>query len=154
MADSLYVAEFEKNLFATFPDVQATSTVSRKQIQTVMDKMKSTKYPTWLMQTKLGRGLYAIPGGSITAPIVGNTALAPQLEILLGLLSQAMRSHPNTLVYCMRCHSHVLAINLDLFSTEPVACRALATACVRDPRSLLPASVALVEPAARHALTI
>jgi len=78
MADSLYVAEFEKNLFATFPDVQATSTVSRKQIQTVMDKMKSTKYPTWLMQTKLGRGLYAIPGGSITAPIVGNTALAPQ----------------------------------------------------------------------------
>ena len=78
MADNLYVAEFEKNLFATFPDVQTTSTVSRKQIQTVMDKMKSTKYPTWLMQTKLGRGLYAIPGGSVTAPIVGNTALAPQ----------------------------------------------------------------------------
>jgi MoxR-like ATPase len=78
MADSLYVAEFEKNLFATFPDVKATSTVSRKQIQTVMDNMKSTKYPTWLMQTKLGRGLYAIPGGSVTAPIVGNTALAPQ----------------------------------------------------------------------------
>ena len=78
MADSLYVAEFEKNLFETFPDVKATSTVSRKQIQTVMDNMKSTKYPTWLMQTKLGRGLYAIPGGSVTAPIVGNTALAPQ----------------------------------------------------------------------------
>jgi MoxR-like ATPase len=78
MANNLYVAEFEKNLFATFPDVQTTSTVSRKQIQTVMDKMKSTKYPTWLMQTKLGRGLYAIPGGSVTAPIVGNTALAPQ----------------------------------------------------------------------------
>jgi MoxR-like ATPase len=78
MADNLYVAEFEKNLFAMFPDVQTTSTVSRKQIQTVMDKMKSTKYPTWLMQTKLGRGLYAIPGGSVTAPIVGNTALAPQ----------------------------------------------------------------------------
>ena len=78
MADNLYVAEFEKNLFAIFPDVQTTSTVSRKQIQTVMDKMKSTKYPTWLMQTKLGRGLYAIPCGSVTAPIVGNTALAPQ----------------------------------------------------------------------------
>jgi len=78
MADNFYVAEFEKNLFAMFPDVQTTSTVSRKQIQTVMDKMKSTKYPTWLMQTKLGRGLYAIPGGSVTAPIVGNTALAPQ----------------------------------------------------------------------------
>ena len=77
MAD-IYVNEFETKLFEMFPDVKTTSQVSRKQIQTVMEKLKSSKYPTWLMQNKLGRGLYAIPGGSVTAPIVGNTALAPK----------------------------------------------------------------------------
>ena len=77
MADN-YMNEFETKLFEMFPDVKTTSQVSRKQIQTVMEKLKSSKYPTWLMQTKLGRGLYAIPGGSVTAPIVGNTALSPQ----------------------------------------------------------------------------
>ena len=76
--DNDYIQLFEGKLFEMFPDVKTTSTVSRKQIQTVMEKLKSSKYPTWLMQTKLGRGLYAIPGGSITAPIAGNTALAPQ----------------------------------------------------------------------------
>ena len=77
MVDS-YVNEFESKLFEMFPDVKTTSQVSRKQIQSVMETMKSSKYPTWLMQNKLGRGLYAIPGGNFTAPIVGNTALAPQ----------------------------------------------------------------------------
>lgn len=76
--DNLYVELFEGKLHEMFPDVKTTSTVSRKQIQTVMETLKSSKYPTWLMQTKLGRGLYAIPGGSVTAPIAGNTALVPK----------------------------------------------------------------------------
>ena len=78
MADAKYVSDFESTLFTMFPDVKTTSQVSRKQIQTVMETLKSSKYPTWLMENKLGRGLYAIPGGSVTAPIAGNTALAPQ----------------------------------------------------------------------------
>ena len=76
--DSAFVATFEGKLFEMFPDTKTTSTVSRKQIQEVMSQLKTDTYPNWLMANKLGRGLYAIPGGSVTAPVVGNTALAPQ----------------------------------------------------------------------------
>jgi MoxR-like ATPase len=78
--DTAFVASFEGKLFEMFPDVVTTSTVSRKQLQDVMSALNTEKYPTWLMQNKLGRGLYAIPGGSVSSPIAGNTALAPQFS--------------------------------------------------------------------------
>jgi MoxR-like ATPase len=46
-----------------------------------MKKLKTDKYPLWLMKTKVGRGLYAIPGGSSTMPVAGNTALQPQESV-------------------------------------------------------------------------
>jgi MoxR-like ATPase len=58
--------DFENSLFEMFPDVKSSGVVSRKQIQDVMGSLNQTKYPTWLMTTKVGRGLYAIPGGSVT----------------------------------------------------------------------------------------
>jgi MoxR-like ATPase len=58
--------DFENSLFEMFPDVKSSGVVSRKQIQDVMSSLNETKYPTWLMNTKVGRGLYAIPGGSVT----------------------------------------------------------------------------------------
>jgi MoxR-like ATPase len=61
--------EFETKLKEMFPDVATNGTVSRKELMTVRDEVGVTWYPTWLMQTQLSRGLYAIPGGSITAPV-------------------------------------------------------------------------------------
>ena len=61
--------EFENKLKEMFPDVATTGTVSRKELMTVRDEVGATWYPNWLMQTQLSRGLYAIPGGSITSPV-------------------------------------------------------------------------------------
>jgi MoxR-like ATPase len=60
---------FESKLFEMFPDVKSTGTVSRKQLQDVMESVGTNKYPTWLMQTKLARGLYAIPGGNFSSAV-------------------------------------------------------------------------------------
>jgi MoxR-like ATPase len=76
--DNVFVNQFETKLTEMFPDTKTSGQVSRTQILEVMSKLKTEKFPLWLMKTKIGRGLYAIPGGSITAPMVGNTALAPQ----------------------------------------------------------------------------
>jgi len=76
--DNAFVNQFETKLTEMFPDTKTTGQVSRTQILEVMSKLKTEKFPLWLMKNKLGRGLYAIPGGSVTAPMVGNTALAPQ----------------------------------------------------------------------------
>ena len=78
--DLAFVNAFEDKLFEMFPDAKASSTVSRQQIVEVMKKLKTEKYPLWLMKTKVGRGLYAIPGGNITMPVIGNTALQAQEE--------------------------------------------------------------------------
>ena len=76
--DNAFMNQFETKLTEMFPDTKTTGQVSRTQILEVMSKLKTEKFPLWLMKTKIGRGLYAIPGGSVTAPMVGNTALAPQ----------------------------------------------------------------------------
>lgn len=58
---------FESKLFELFPDIQSSGTVSRQQIVTTMEQLGTTKYPTWLMANKVGRGLYAIAGGASNA---------------------------------------------------------------------------------------
>lgn len=74
--DPKFVAEFEAKLQEMFPDTQASGTVTRPQLMDVMNEMKTDKFPLWLMQNKVGRGIYAIPGGkSVATPVVGNTAL-------------------------------------------------------------------------------
>ena len=62
-------ADFETALFEMYPDVAASGVVSRKQITDVMAKLNTTKYPTWLMNNKVGRGLYAIAGGHAVAAV-------------------------------------------------------------------------------------
>jgi hypothetical protein len=61
---------FETKLFELFPDVQSSGTVSRQQIMSTMNALNTTKYPTWLMANKVGRGLYAIAGGNAVAKVV------------------------------------------------------------------------------------
>ena len=62
-------AEFEQKLFEMYPDVETSGQVTRSQLLAVRESMGNPFHPLWLMQTQLGRGLYAIPGGSVTAPM-------------------------------------------------------------------------------------
>lgn len=75
--DNDFRAEFERTLTELHPDVATSGVVSRPQLLEVMAKMNTQKYPLWMMKDKVGRGLYALPGGN-TAPVVGNTALKPE----------------------------------------------------------------------------
>jgi MoxR-like ATPase len=78
--DTTFVQSFEAAMDKMFPDVKTTGVISRQQIREVMASLKTERYPSWLMKTTVGRGLYAVPGASVTAPIHGNTALAPTLS--------------------------------------------------------------------------
>ena len=62
---------FLSTLHAEFPDTLTSGTVSRAQIVTTMALRATSKWPTWLMQNRVGRGLYAIPGGNlaVVAPV-------------------------------------------------------------------------------------
>ena len=71
--DELFRRDFEIKLFEMYPDVQTKGTVTRPELLDVMKALKTEKYPLWLMKDKVGRGLYAINGGTNRA--VGNTAL-------------------------------------------------------------------------------
>jgi len=73
--DSVFRREFEIKLFEMYPDVQSKGTVSRPQLIDVMKKLKTEKFPLWLMKDKVGRGLYALDGGMNRVAVVGNTVL-------------------------------------------------------------------------------
>jgi len=70
--DVAFRSAFEAKMNEMYPDVQTKGTVSRPELMEVMAKMKTEKFPLWLMKNKVGRGLYAISG---------NAALAEQPEV-------------------------------------------------------------------------
>jgi MoxR-like ATPase len=74
--DSQFRDVFESKLNQMYPDVASKGTVSRPELLDVMQKLKTEKYPLWLMKNKVGRGLYAIDGGA--TQVIGNTALKAQ----------------------------------------------------------------------------
>jgi hypothetical protein len=61
---------FESKLFALFPDVATSGTVTRKQVTDTMAALGTDKYPKWIIDNKVGRGLYAIAGGNAVAKVV------------------------------------------------------------------------------------
>lgn len=69
---------FLEALYKQFPDVATSGTVSRSQISETMQALGTSKYPTWLMQNRVGRGLYAVAktneDASIVKQEVSNTA--------------------------------------------------------------------------------
>jgi MoxR-like ATPase len=73
-ADMVFREEFETKLHKVYPEIAETGVVSRPQLLDVMDKMKTTKYPVWLMKNKVGRGLYAV---------AGNTAVETKEEVVI-----------------------------------------------------------------------
>jgi MoxR-like ATPase len=70
--DTQFREVFESKLMEMYPDVLATGQVSRPELMDVMSALNTEKFPLWLMKNKVGRGLYAIEGGTA---VVGNTAL-------------------------------------------------------------------------------
>ena len=51
-------------LIAKFPDVHTSRQVTRAQISEVMEELNTTKWPMWIMENRVGRGLYAVPGSN------------------------------------------------------------------------------------------
>ena len=60
-----YKTEFESKMYELFPDIKTTGRVDRKQIQSVMDALGSTKYPSWLTkpEMRVARGVFSIVNG-------------------------------------------------------------------------------------------
>lgn len=52
-------------LTAKFPDVLTSGQVSRAQIADTMQHLNTSKWPTWLMENRAGRGLYVLPGSNV-----------------------------------------------------------------------------------------
>ena len=83
-----YQQLFEQHLFKMFPDIQTTGTLTRKQISAVMEKHNYKKWPTWLLENKVGRGLYAIQGNTVVkvdepAPVQMSRAAAVETKPLV-----------------------------------------------------------------------
>lgn len=69
---------FLKSCFEIFPEVEKSGQITRNQILEVMKKTKTKRSMNWLMNNKISRGLYAIPGGNInTAPAIAEELIAP-----------------------------------------------------------------------------
>ena len=75
--DDAFKIEFENKLIEMFPDVKTEGVVQNSQLLETMRALGTKTSPKWLMQNKVGRGLYALDGGKA---VVGNTALKPKVE--------------------------------------------------------------------------
>ena len=69
-----YQSQFESALFEAYPDVQSSGTVTRKQIADVMEKLKSTKWPNWILKNQVSRGVYAVHGNVVRMPEIKEDA--------------------------------------------------------------------------------
>lgn len=76
MSDANFVAEFEGKLFEMFPDVAETGTVLNQQLLDTMRALDTKKQPRWLMQNRVSRGVYALPGRAT------NLAVVPKEEVV------------------------------------------------------------------------
>jgi MoxR-like ATPase len=62
--DMVFREKFQNKLHEVYPEVAEQGMVSRPQLLDVMKKLKTSKYPVWLMKNKVGRGLYAVAGNT------------------------------------------------------------------------------------------
>lgn len=77
--DTQFRTQFEATMNEMFPDVAQRGIVENSQLLAVMQKLKTKTSPRWLMVNRVGRGLYAIPGGQQNQ-VVGNTALKTETK--------------------------------------------------------------------------
>ena len=76
MSDANFVAEFEGKLHELFPDVAVSGTVLNQQLLDTMRALDTKKQPRWLMQNRVSRGVYAMPGRAT------NLAVVPKQEVV------------------------------------------------------------------------
>lgn len=76
MSDANFVTEFEGKLFELFPDVAVSGTVLNQQLLDTMRALDTKKQPRWLMQNRVSRGVYAMPGRAT------NLAVVPKQEVV------------------------------------------------------------------------
>ena len=88
--------DFIEVLTSEFPDVATSGHANRTQILHVMQKL-NVKYPSWLMHNRVARGLYAIPGGSVTNPIEHEEA--PKTVNIDTALSLVPKIDPNYVAF-------------------------------------------------------
>lgn len=91
--DNLFREKFENKLVEMYPDVATSGSVTRPQLMDVMKKLKTDKYPVWLMKNKLGRGVYAVGN---TARVVDNVVELPKhTEPVVVSISMIPAKDPN-----------------------------------------------------------
>lgn len=73
---------FDQKLNQMFPEAVADGVVTRKQLMAVRAKLKTNTQPVWLMQNRVGRGVYAIGAPKHKLEVVGNTALKPVEKVM------------------------------------------------------------------------
>lgn len=80
---------FLNTLYQEFPDVKTSGHVTRAQISHAMEKLGTTKWPVSMMQNKVGRGLYVLPGSNVVQkeedePVIVNmedvSTLVPKVD--------------------------------------------------------------------------
>ena len=76
MSDANFVTEFEGKLHELFPDVAVSGTVLNQQLLDTMRALDTKKQPRWLMQNRVSRGVYALPGRAT------NLAVVPKQEVV------------------------------------------------------------------------
>jgi MoxR-like ATPase len=77
--DMQFQTQFENTMNEMFPDIANRGIVENSQLLAVMKKLNTKTSPKWLMVDRVGRGLYAIPGGN-QPKVVGNTALKTDVK--------------------------------------------------------------------------
>ena len=60
-----YQSQFEEALFESYPDIRSNGTVTRKQISDVMEKLGTTKWPSWILKNQVSRGVYSVHGNVV-----------------------------------------------------------------------------------------
>ena len=65
-----------------FPDVETSGEVTRKQIAEVMEKLGTTKWPSWIMKNQVSRGVYTLKTAAKHAKVEHTVTHAPKSSFI------------------------------------------------------------------------
>ena len=73
---------FESTLLEMFPDVETSGEVTRKQIAEVMEKLGTTKWPSWIMKNQVSRGVYTLKTAAKHSKVEHTVTHAPKSSFI------------------------------------------------------------------------